>query len=220
MSAQSPARRPARRTACREARIARVRGERRLMRWNNRCCARKLGDVIETASIGEDITERKRHETDQAPEPRLRGAERHQYADRARARPRRAVQGGVPDRGRGTAGSGWPGSASSIASAMKMVPVASAGDGRRRSSTARRRPLVSERGRGLGLRWPRGRSGETGIVSQRLAERLRRVVLRQQDAGSAASARWPCLPLIVADEGGRRARAVRAARPDSSTRRR
>ena len=36
----------------------------------------------------------------QAPEPRVRGAERHQHADRARARPRRAVQGGLPDRGR------------------------------------------------------------------------------------------------------------------------
>ena len=60
------------------------------------------GKVANFVAVIQDITERKEAEARIVYLNRVYAdAERHQYADRARARPRRAVQGGVPDRGRG-----------------------------------------------------------------------------------------------------------------------
>ena len=85
----------------RESEILTRSGERRLMRWNVSVLRSGTGDCDRHRQHrrGHHRAEEGRDQ-DQTSEPRVRGAERHQHADRSRAGPRRTLPGGVPDCGR------------------------------------------------------------------------------------------------------------------------
>ena len=105
-------------------------GERRLIRWNNSVLRSGTGEVIGTASIGEDVTEQKRSEVkDQAPEPRLHPVPRRgiNTALIVRVAIRRAVQRRPAVSRSSTADSKMAWMSVVARDRTKVIPIAAAG---------------------------------------------------------------------------------------------